>query len=303
MTERRGRTEGSAGECATWYTAHGTAMKHRFSDSQRYALWRAYDGRCFYCRELLEFQETTIDHVVPEWLLSRPDKLAELRAEYELDQNVPGFRINDFTNWVPAHFRSCNSRKGGAVLPKHRTLSLLDEVQRHLPHVRRELEKLTQQRSRSHALGSLGAALEGKHVTIEEVRRLLQDVERSQHAEEPLVLTFGLAIKDVEEELPEAAPRDYPLLCDWLEADLVEHLGAIIDAPFHYTEPSERSGEGLSVRIVFPGVDPHAFDRFDRPWWEILEPGTFRDIFGISYADAYPEPPSQERLDEPTSDG
>ena len=272
--------------------------KHRFSYSQRYALWRAYDGRCFYCELPLDFQDMAIDHVVPEWLLSDPKKLAELRAEYELDRDIPGFQINDFANWAPTHPRKCNTRKGGEVFPKRLTLLLLQEVQRHLPHIQAELEKLTRGRSKGRVLGSLSAALEGKHVDIEEVHRLLQDVERSQHADEPLVLTFGLAIEDVHDKLPEEAPRDYPNLCDWLEADLVKHLRSIIATPFHYTEPSDRWGDGISVRIVFPKVDPPAFDRFDRAWWKILEAADFWDTFGESYTNAYPEPPSREYFGE-----
>ena len=268
--------------------------KHRFSYSQRYALWRAYDGRCFYCEQPLDFQDMTIDHVVPEALLLQPDKLAKLRAEYELDRNAPGFRINDFSNWVPAHPRKCNARKGGKVFPKRMTLLLLQEVQRHLAHVHGELERLTELRGKSHVLGSLGSALEGKHVTIEEVHRVVRDVERSQHADEPLVLTFGFAVEDIDDMLPKDAPRDYPYLCDWLEADLIKHLRSILATPFHYTEPSERSEVGLSVRIVFPGVNPGAFDRFDRPWWKILEAAGYWDIFGDTYANAYPQPPLKE---------
>ena len=49
--------------------------KHRFSYVERYALWRAYDGRCFYCEKPLDFQDMTVDHIIPEWLIVRPNYL------------------------------------------------------------------------------------------------------------------------------------------------------------------------------------------------------------------------------------
>jgi hypothetical protein len=42
--------------------------KYRFSYAQRYALWRAYDMKCFYCEKPLDFRNMTIDHVLPEHL-------------------------------------------------------------------------------------------------------------------------------------------------------------------------------------------------------------------------------------------
>src|SRR5690348_17136401 len=104
--------------------------KHRFSYVERYSLWKAYDGRCFYCEKPLDFPEMAIDHVVPEWLSEHPEKLGALRAKYKIDLNGPGFQINDFGNWVPAHPLRCNGRKGGDIFPKRLTLLLLQEVQR-----------------------------------------------------------------------------------------------------------------------------------------------------------------------------
>jgi len=270
--------------------------KHRFSYVGRYALWQAYDGRCFYCEKPLDFQDMTVDHILPERLSEDPAELMRVRQEYEIDENFPGFQINDFPNWVPAHFRKCNVRKGGEILPKKITLLLLKDVQRRLPKVRQELERLSRRRGTDRLFGSLSAAIENKHLTVQEVREFVAQIERSQHAEEPLVLTFSLMIEDVinTEALPRDVPREYPYLCDWLEMDLVKHLRAIIKTPFHYTEPSERSGEGLSVRIVFPRLNDSELERFNLPFWEILEAANFWEIFGEKYDDAFPDLPNQE---------
>ena len=270
--------------------------KHRFSYVERYALWRAYDGRCFHCEKPLDFRDMTIDHVIPEWLVEEPERLRQVRQDYEIDENFPDFQINDFTNWVPAHSRRCNVRKGPQVFPKKIILLLLQDVQQHLHKVREELESLSQGRTRAHLFGSLGTAIENKRLSVQEVHEFLGEIESSQHAEEPLVLTFGLTIDEVlsNDLFPEDIPREYPYLCDWLELDLVKRLRAAISTPFHYTQPSERSGEGLSVRIVFPGLNESELDKFDPMWWEILEAANFWEVFGERYEDAFPNPPKQE---------
>jgi hypothetical protein len=271
-------------------------IKHRFSYAERYALWRAYNGHCFYCEKPLDFQDMTIDHIVPEWLIEDPDRLRRLRQDYEIDSEFPGFQVNGLANWVPAHSRQCNNRKGAKILSKKMILLLLQEVQRHLGRVRQELEAVSRNRMKAHILGSLAAAIENAHLSVRQVREFLEDIERSQHAEEPLVLSFGLMVDDVleSEEFPDDAPREYPYLCDWLELDLVKHLRSIISTPFHYTQPSERWGDGLSVRMVFPGLKGAELDGFNRSWWEILEAGSFWDIFGEKYGDAFPDPPEKE---------
>ena len=67
-------------------------MKHRFSYVERYSLWRAYDGHCFFCEKPLDFQDMTVDHIVPKWLTEHPEKLRHLRLEYEIDIFFPGFQ-------------------------------------------------------------------------------------------------------------------------------------------------------------------------------------------------------------------
>jgi hypothetical protein len=238
----------------------------------------------------------TVDHILPERLSEHPAELRCLRQEYEIDENFPGFQINDFSNWVPAHFRKCNIRKGKEIYPKKMTLLLLESVQRNLPKVRQELEELSRRRGRDHLFASLSAAIENKCLSVQKVIEFVTQIEKSQHAEEPLVLTFGLMVEDVinSKMLPCDVPQEYPYLCDWLELNLVKHLRTIITTPFHYTQPSERSGEGLSVRIVFPRLNVGEIEKFSLPWWEILEAANFWDIFGGKYVNAFPDLPKQE---------
>jgi len=270
--------------------------KYRFSNTERYALWKAYDGRCFYCENPLDLQNMTVDHILPERLNENIEELEQVCKKYEINENFPNFQINDFPNWVPACFRKCNARKGGKILSTKTILLLLNEVQQRLPKVYHELEKARQKHGISHLLGSLSTAIENKHLTIQEIHKFVAQIESSQHAEEPLILTFGLMIEDVENSkmLPCDVPRNYPYLCDWLELDLVKHLRTIITTPFHYAQPSERSGETLSVRIVFPRLNYAELEKFSLSWWEILEAANFWDIYKEKYNDAFQDSPKQE---------
>jgi len=56
----------------------------------------------------------TIDHLLPESLLSCPKNFNAIKKEYSLTND---FCINDFDNWVSAHNR-CNNRKADLV-PQH----------------------------------------------------------------------------------------------------------------------------------------------------------------------------------------
>lgn len=250
----------------------------------------------FFCEKPLDLRDMTVDHILPEWLSEHPVELKELCQEYNIHENFPQFQINDFANWVPAHPIKCNVRKGDRIFPKRMTLLLLEDVQRRLRKVRQELEAISQSRKISHVLGSLGTAIENERLTVREVREFIEQIEKSQYAGEPMVLTFGLMIEDVldSDDLPHDVSREYPYLCDWLELDLVSHLRTIITTPFHYTQPSERWGDGLSVRIVFPNLNDVQLEKFNLPWWEILEAGNFWEIFGERYEDAFPDLPDQE---------
>ena len=180
------------------------------------------------------------------------------------------------------------------------TLLLLQEAQRRIGKVRQEVEMLCRGRAKGHLFGLLSEAIENRHLSVQDVREFVADVEKGQHADEPLVLSFSLMIDDLLDSgaLPGGVPREYPCLCDWLELDLVKHLRSIVTTPFHYTQPSERWGDGLSVRMVFPGLNDAQLEKFDRPWWEILEAASFWEIFGERYVDAFPDPPQKEYFGE-----
>ena len=99
---------------------------------------------------------------------------------------------------------------------------------------------------------------------------------------ETWIATFGLIVDDVllSDILPEGVPQDYASLSDWLENDLIVRLQkASINNP-RFTEPSERNGETLSVRVAFEWI-PHqdALNFGNLQWWEVLEVLPYHHIY------------------------
>jgi hypothetical protein len=258
--------------------------KFQIKKSDKIAIWRAWDGFCYICRQPLDYFELEIDHVVPEVLDERPEELRAFREKSRIDESFPGFQINDFCNFAPAH-RPCNGSKTDYYAPW--TMICLEWVRDKLPKVREEQRKLQRKRKQNKALADLDAALESGDVTEDQVQELLDS--RVPQIEDPLVFTFGLAIEDLNRNLKfHNHGLSYPALCDWLEHDLQKHLAEIINTPFHYSEPSQRTGETLSVRIVFPELDAKALSRFSRSWWTIYEPLPFRILYQTAYRREFP---------------
>lgn len=73
----------------------------------------------------------------------------------------------------------------------------LSMVNDKLPKVRKELEKLRKKRKQNRALADLDAALESGQITEGDVQGLLDS--RVVPVEDPIVLTFGLAIEALTE--------------------------------------------------------------------------------------------------------
>ena len=80
-------------------------------------------------------------------------------------------------------------------------------------------------------------------------------------------------------QLPEHVPKDYFLLCDWLESDLMRQLHSIIACGFSYTEASLRTGESLSVRLALVDLDQYELENFSSPWSELLELAPYSSVY------------------------
>ena len=67
-----------------------------------------------------------------------------------------------------------------------------------------------------------------------------------------------------------------------MEKDLIKLLRSLLTCSFYYPEPSQRSGETLSVRLAFLQLNFNELDEFTSPWWEIVEIQYYSEAYGSS---------------------
>ena len=82
---------------------------YNFSHGERYAIFTVHRERCWLCDEPLFLSEMEVDHIIPESI--EPPALKSAVLEFGLPA---AFSVNSFENWMPAH-RKCNQLKRGSV--------------------------------------------------------------------------------------------------------------------------------------------------------------------------------------------
>jgi hypothetical protein len=125
--------------------------KHKFTITDRQALYEVYDKKCFYCTESLLFSEMEIDHIVPENLVDGAEEWIQFLKDYQLPAN---FAVNSISNWVPAHAR-CNNRKSGTPFPIETTLYYLGLAERKVPTVEKKKAALIERYKKDFLLTTL----------------------------------------------------------------------------------------------------------------------------------------------------
>lgn len=142
------------------------AAKRSFNNAERFAVWRAYDGACFWCGEPLTFKATEVDHVIAESLAKEPEKYAGLLKALGLPEK---YDVNDFPNWVPA-CRECNGRKGATTFnPVPMVLILLQTTQKVGEVARKYATEVLGDRAKSLLVARLAKAAEKGEVTADDL--------------------------------------------------------------------------------------------------------------------------------------
>jgi 5-methylcytosine-specific restriction endonuclease McrA len=104
--------------------------KHVFSPDERYIVYLADGGKCFWCGQPLTFRDVQVDHVFPENLLEKNETLQQIKTDYALGED---FKINGFENWVTCH-QGCNLRKSDSILPNApQTLFTVNQLKTRAP--------------------------------------------------------------------------------------------------------------------------------------------------------------------------
>lgn len=148
--------------------------KRRFTHAERYAVWRVHERRCWLCREPLRLIETTIDHVIPESLLSDQKKLTAVLEDYGLPTS---FDVNGFENWLPCHSH-CNQAKANAVfefVPATRVI--LERLIPFAPEVQRQSDSIRANVVKDELFAKIFVALEKKAITHADLRELSVDLD------------------------------------------------------------------------------------------------------------------------------
>lgn len=168
--------------------------EYNFKKNERYATYKAFDGKCQWCSESVEFKNTHIDHVIPEVLLKNPNKLAHILKSYGLDDK---FNLNNFENWAPLH-PNCNVKKNAAVYEGLGIIkTLLDKCEKNKEKAEKIKTKLDREPKKTEILVRIENALEKGIINSKELQTLLlehniEDVTEESHSEMDKLIKLGL---------------------------------------------------------------------------------------------------------------
>lgn len=85
--------------------------KYRFTAVERFAIYSAHGEHCYLCSRLVYPNTMVVDHLIPEFLLGDPERLAQAKKDLGLPDD---FSINSYENWLPA-CSSCNAEKRDTI--------------------------------------------------------------------------------------------------------------------------------------------------------------------------------------------
>jgi 5-methylcytosine-specific restriction endonuclease McrA len=86
--------------------------------AERFAVWTAWNCRCAYCTEPIDYNLSEKEHLIPK---GKADKLDALIKKFDLPCD---FEIESFENWVPA-CRKCNLLKSTRIPDASAAFTLL----------------------------------------------------------------------------------------------------------------------------------------------------------------------------------
>jgi predicted RNA-binding Zn-ribbon protein involved in translation (DUF1610 family) len=254
-----------------------------FPTKIRVALWKANQQRCFYCSDPISYRDLEIDHLVPQKIQKK--ELENLCQRIALPMD---FDPDALYNLVPAH-HNCNNRKAGDLFTDKTLLFYLEIWAKKQKNVNCELQRFERSAAHDQHLIAIAKSVESGEITKQQIVQFVASIPRPANPKpsEPLVITFGANVSELTEshKLPREAGETYPIICDWLEKDLVFRLSGTLPVLFRQAEASERNGETLSVRIAFWNLDLDRLDQFDLSHWTILEIANFSELYGESPPD------------------
>jgi hypothetical protein len=157
-------------------------VRRAISSAQRFGVWKAWKGRCFWCREPVYFRDCHIDHLLP---LASASKLNLLIERYSLPSD---FNINGFENWIPSH-PGCNQRKGDTLIDPSPAFALyLTQVRTLSGLAKAVANNIEQDHRKAPLLAKLEAAISAGDISQAEIQDLISGL--------PMIVKKGFEVPD-----------------------------------------------------------------------------------------------------------
>ncbi len=245
------------------------------------AIFRAYNRRCFYCQELLQFRDLELDHIIPRSRRSDQKYLLGLFDRIGLPRD---FDLESPRNLVPTH-GSCNRRKSDLDFEEPTLRFYLGLTQKQLPRIKREIQDFTLELKNDSLWALIEDKIENGDVSIDEIVSYLSTrrVDTSSDSYDALIVGFSAIIDEIPvDALPlkmNVIPT-YPYLCDYLEGDLLNKICAKWSGLFVPCEESARDGETLCVRLATRVSDLDQYLTAVPSWWTLTEIVRYSEIYG-----------------------
>lgn len=163
--------------------------QQKISPSLKYALWAAYDFKCFYHRQPISYDDVCIDHLIPEHLAEKPDELAAVLASVGRE---PDWSLIATHNLVPSS-QSMNARKHAQVLEPNEMIILLDQARGKVAEVERLQKKYEKEKRTDMLRAQLAVAFSNGRISDAEIDGILAG---AAAGEDLVRLTSGLEIFD-----------------------------------------------------------------------------------------------------------
>lgn len=153
--------------------AQNKMSEQSFTTIQREAVWLAYNKKCAYTGEPLEFSEMHIDHILPESLKDDSEKFDEIKNRYRLDNN---FDLLGWENLLPCK-SSINLRKSSNLFDENRTNYFLGVASKGKDEIENNIRSIEKRLNKVKITAMLAQGIEANILSITDVRKLINEYE------------------------------------------------------------------------------------------------------------------------------
>lgn len=146
-------------------------MSKSISDAElRAALLKAHNYTCIYTNKIINENNVNIDHIIPQSLIKKPEKLMDLLSSLGLPSD---FNLDSLDNFLPCH-PSANRKKSDILFPKSTFLFYLDIAQKKKPLVEKNLGEIRNKNSLAKAMNIIEQGFNNGSIDREDIQNLVK---------------------------------------------------------------------------------------------------------------------------------